>query len=221
MFSTWVSHHLKSPSPTPNPPHPAPSPPPPQGPWFPSSCHQSLKIQRHPELLILQCLSSHQTHRSFFLSISCSIFPNAFPTLSPLVKLSPYGRSSCQSALSSRTLPFDQLRDVSLDDQPHPHSRILCSPHCLSEAHRPPLGVQGLQGPSLYFQPCLLCLFPPREFQELVSQVISLEAVPGWSPLSRARGWARWPLWFLPVVPTGSDRGPISEDVPGRVDCVA
>lgn len=159
MFSTWVSHHLKSPSPTPNPPHPAPSPPPPQGPWFPSSCHQSLKIQRHPELLILQCLSSHQTHRSFFLSISCSIFPNAFPTLSPLVKLSPYGRSSCQSALSSRTLPFDQLRDVSLDDQPHPHSRILCSPHCLSEAHRPPLGVQGLQRPTLYFQPCLLDIF--------------------------------------------------------------
>ena len=74
---------------------------------------------RHPELLILQCLSSHQIHRSFFLSISCSIFPNAFPTLSPLVKLSSYGRSSCQSALSSCTLPFDQLQDVSLDDQPH------------------------------------------------------------------------------------------------------
>lgn len=54
---------------------------------------------------------------------------------------------------------FDQLWHVSLDDQPHPYSRILCSPHCLSEAHRPPLGVQGLQGPSLYFQPCLLDIF--------------------------------------------------------------
>lgn len=114
---------------------------------------------RHPELLILQCLSSHQIHRSFFLRISCSIFPNAFPTLSPLVKLSSYGRSSCQSALYSCTLPFDQLQDVSLDDQPHPHSRILCSPHCLNEAHRPPLGVQGLQRPILYFQPCLLNIF--------------------------------------------------------------
>ena len=68
-----------------------------------------------------------------------------------------------------------------------------------------------------YFQPCLLCLFPTRELQELVSQVISLEAVRAGVPLSRAGGWAGWPLWFLPAVPTGSDQGPTSEDVPGRV----
>lgn len=53
-----------------------------------------------------------------------------------------------------------------------------------------------------YFQPCLLCLFPTRDLQELISQVISLEAVPGWSPPVQS-----WRLgWVASLVPSCSSQ---------------